>query len=345
MHRILIAALALAAFGTAAASENFVSSPTSPYPHGCATLNEMPEGVRGTRTQFLDGTIPLPDPFRNFANTNVRIQFLRQGCAEADRSILIMRASIPQTNDGVFQVAFLPAMRGTIGEEGYPLRLAAEPNTYLDDDAFGLIFEGETLQFFLDTPSPYSVGYEPADVMSPAQYNGEFELEMADPIFGAVYVADIPAYDGSLQWDDLPLSGRLSGNWVSDGASDQGFVIAFEELADGTQLVFISWYTYGADGSLLWLTGATTFQVGASQTDIPLELVTTGEFLGAKTADREVIGDSQLRAIDCNRLEFDYDLQALGLGTGTLVLKRLFSLETAGHACRDQVAREATVGS
>lgn len=344
MTRILTAVLALAACGLASASENFVSSPTSPYPHGCATLDQMPEAVRGARAQLLDGLIPMPDPFRNFANTNVRIRFLRQGCAEANRSLLIMEASIATTNDGVFQAAFLPAVRGAIGEDGYPLRLATEPNTYLDDDAFGLIFEGETLRFFLDTPSPYSTGYDPDEVMSPAQYNGALEVEMADPLFGAVYVAQIPAYDGSLQWDALPLGGRLSGNWVSDGAADQGFVVAFEELADGTQLVFLSWYTYGADGSLLWLTGAASFEVGASQADIPIELVTNGEFLGDKAADRQVVGDSQLRAIHCNRLELDFDLQAIGLGTGSLVLKRLFSLETAGHACRDQSAREAAVG-
>jgi hypothetical protein len=28
----------------------------------------------------------------------------------------------------------------------------------------------------------------------------------------------------------IPLSGRLSGNWVIDGAADQGFVISISEL-------------------------------------------------------------------------------------------------------------------
>ena len=123
---------------------------------------------------------------------------------------------------------------------------------------------------------------------------------------------------------------------------DQGFVIAFEELPDGGNFVFLSWYTYDLVGNLLWLTAGDRYDVGDSSIDLPLELVTNGLFMGNIRADRKVISTATLKAISCNQLEFFYDLTVLGLGGGTIILQRLHSLETAGYACRDQKRREET---
>ena len=152
----------------------------------------------------------------------------------------------------------------------------------------------------------------------------------------------------------LPLSGRLSGNWVVEGASDQGFVIAIselvpdaavpapEDLLDSPLLMFLSWYTYDANGDLLWLTGAAQFAMGDTEVTIPIEDVSNGEFLGGKTADRSVVGSVTITGNNCNDLSFQYDLGDIGLGSGTKHLERLFSLETAGYVCRDLEARMAT---
>jgi hypothetical protein len=91
------------------------------------------------------------------------------------------------------------------------------------------------------------------------------------------------------------------------------------------------------DGNLLWLTGA--FEIGDTQITIEIELVTNGEFLGTKVADREVVGSVSITANDCNDLSFNYELNDIGLGSGNERLERLFSLETAGYVCRDLDAR------
>jgi hypothetical protein len=103
--------------------------------------------------------------------------------------------------------------------------------------------------------------------------------------------------------------------------------------------MFLSWFTYDSDGEMLWLTGAAQFHMGAPFLTVPIEKVNHGEFMGNKTADREVVGSVTIAGSNCNNLRFDYDLTDIGLGTGTQNLHRLFSLETAGYTCRDLEAR------
>ncbi len=55
--------------------------------------------------------------------------------------------------------------------------------------------------------------------------------------------------------------------------------------------------------------------------------------------DREVIGSARLVAQDCNSLILEYSLEAIGLGSGTEILQRIFSLEIQGYACRDIQSR------
>ncbi len=151
----------------------------------------------------------------------------------------------------------------------------------------------------------------------------------------------------------MPLSGRLSGTWVDEGASDQGFVLAISEmvpdaipepseLLDSRLLMFLSWYTFDADGNMLWLTGNAEFQMGATAVTVPIVRVTNGEFMGSKAADREVVGSATITAVNCNDLAFEYTLDAIGMGSGIGHLQRIYSLETAGYTCRDLEARMET---
>ncbi len=243
------------------------------------------------------------------------------------------------------------------------MRLSSEPNTWgsadqsFDTRSFGGNTPGTTdghdrrWRFVLDKPAPWSYQFNEWS-HTPVDYNGSLALAVGGGI--GPNIVRVPS-TASLHKANprIPLSGRLSGNWVVDGASDQGFVIAISELVpdavptpddlmDSPLLIFLSWYTYDADGEMLWLTGAAQFAMGATEVTIPIEDVSNGEFMGSKKADRSVVGSVTITGNNCNDLSLQYNLTDIGLGSGTKRLERLFSLETAGYVCRDLEARIAT---
>jgi len=140
----------------------------------------------------------------------------------------------------------------------------------------------------------------------------------------------------------MALTGRLSGTWVVPGVPDQGLVLAFEEEGSSLMprgLFFLSWYTYDDQGALLWLTGNGFYERGAAEITVDILLVTHGQFLGTEEAEREIVGTARIVAQECNSLILEYDLEGIGLGSGTEILQRIFSLEIQGYACRDIQSR------
>jgi hypothetical protein len=92
---------------------------------------------------------------------------------------------------------------------------------------------------------------------------------------------------------------------------------------------------------MLWLTGAAGFGPGLTQVKIPIERVTNGEFRGSRRADRETVGSVRITSRSCNDLIFEFDYSGIGLGAGQRRLERLYSMEAAGHDCRDYEAKVA----
>jgi len=69
-------------------------------------------------------------------------------------------------------------------------------------------------------------------------------------------------------------------------------------------------------------------------------MVNPEEYNGAwQLRVREIVGTDRIVAQDCNSLVLEYDLEAIGLGAGTEILQRIFSLEIQGYACRDILSR------
>jgi len=202
--------------------------------------------------------------------------------------------------------------------------------------------------FILDNISPLWGGSAMTEAVTPSEYNDRITLELNWTDSSPGYFIDVPATADMLSpLTFMPLSGRLSGNWVTEGAEDQGIILSISEMPEEFPfwlpakpfLMFLSWYTYDELGDPLWLTGAARFAVDTTELTLPIELVTHGEFLGEVTADRDVVGTVTLTGNSCNDLGFEYNLTSLGLGSGNKHLQRLFSLETAGYTCRDLEAR------
>jgi len=310
--------------------------------------------------KFFEGEMQLVNGRDQLSEAVVRIY--RSPCAETNRSAIYFQFTTPVGVDS--QNYEVPTVRAVlIDGRSVLLSLAQEANTWgvwnLPSDSppvFGMNncsgngnFCTEIgWTFVLDNMSPIASDPALIEGLSPFQYNDSFKLEINGDDISGGYTIDVPSTASVLKSNPLtPLSGRFSGNWVISGASDQGLIIAVSEVpieeteweVTGSLLMFLSWYTFDSAGELLWLTGAAQFEPGATQVTVPIELVTNGEFLGTKVADREVVGSVTITGNNCNDLGFEYDLNDLALGSGTKHLKRTFSLETAGYTCRDLEAR------
>ena len=236
---------------------------------------------------------------------------------------------------------FMPRIFAEVGGKRYPLRLVNEPNSF-EQKQGGKLKSSGLNEFIMDGVAESEIA-NTENILSVAQYNGAFTLIIQDGFDPSTeFQLPISEYTGFQKPRKFPLNGRLSGTWVVEGANDQGFLVSFNEFIDETgvqNMVFLSWYTFNTDGSLLWFTAAAFHDVAADSVNLDIELVSNGEFLGSKTADREVVGSALLTAESCNEMTFEFDLTGMGLGSETVTLKRIFSLETAGFSCREQTAR------
>ncbi|HLF30924.1 MAG TPA: hypothetical protein VI566_07840 [Xanthomonadales bacterium] len=365
MKTNIVLLMALLLSFNAQAYSNFISNPYALFPPGCVTVPDRQLQLFGDDiVKVAEARISLPNA-RGDNLLPADLAVYRVACADPNRSVIWLEFVSPDYNYYLYET---PSV-GLIIDGGWRnFRLSREPDTWgvgNGDQNPGTVFGGEmggmgwetSWIFLLDSDTPLASqgsgwGYD----VTAAQYNDSLALHLRWQGTEGV-VIDIPSTASVFAAKSLiPLSGRLSGNWVVDGAPDQGFVIAVSELVgdsiplrnfvDGQDeleklplLFFLSWYTFDANGGMLWLTGASQFQMGDTEVTVPIVLVTNGEFLGDKTADREVVGSVTITGNNCNDLKFEYVLTDIGLGSGTKRLQRLFSLETAGYTCRDLEAR------
>ena len=340
LNKLSLAILMLFFSQAAVGIENFVTHATTLYPPACVSTAPLEQVFTpsDSRDVFLARLIRLT----SFPDTNeqedVEVFVYRRGCKDPDRSVIFLSTNLIAVSGSAF---FMPRLFAKIGATRYPLRLANEPNSF-EQHQGGTIKSLGFREYILDGVAESKIATTD-NIISIAQYNSAFTLIIQDG-FDASIELEVPVdlYTGFQRPRKFPLNGRLAGNWIVQDVPDQGFVIAFNEFinADGVQnMLFLSWYTYNTDGSTLWLTAGAFHDIAADSVDLELELVTNGEFLGRKIADRSIVGSATLTAESCNELTLTFILDELGLGSGTVTLNRIFSLETAGYACRDQTAR------
>lgn len=338
IQRLIILALSLSCGPAVFAAELFETNPTTPYPPGCiSTTRDGLDTPSSGRLVYAQDVIVLTNAGAGGGTANVQTTVFRRGCTEPGRSVLFIQFELVSPG----KEFAVPRLWAEVDGEEYPLRLTSEPNSFTHDET-GRDLPLGGYEFIVDGLAEQALRPN-TKILSPSQYSGAFTLKFQDVLDESrEFSVGIPEWNTSIVPFIFPLHGRLTGTWVAEGAADQGFVISFNEFIDGDsvrQLVFFSWYTFAADGSTLWLTAAATFEVGDGEVELSLERVTNGSFMGADAADREVVGSATLRAISCNEMALDFDLEALDLGTGVATLRRIFSLETSGYACRDLEAR------
>ncbi len=361
------------------ANSNFVTNPYLPYPPSCARMPATnATAIEETGAiQFFEGKVSLPDQ-QTFEQIEFVLKAYRSPCSEAGRSLVWLEFSLSQEiAKGDIQVMLPLVVADHEGETfGYTslMSLVSEPNSWgsggeVDRERMMLLSrphdnpdsteidklegEGRNWWFLLDNQSPLSDdGYYAGYGMPASAYNAHFTLRLRYPPDYNIVQIEVPSMEemSMSTREEFPITGRLSGNWVIEGASDQGFVLAISSLVypqveiDSRfppirMIIFVSHYTFDQTGDLLWLTGSAEFQPGVSQVSIPVDEVNHGKFRSSQAAQRRAIGQITLTANNCNDITLEYDYNGLGLGSGSKKLQRLFSLETAGYDCRDYAAR------
>jgi hypothetical protein len=371
------------------AGSNFVDNPLTPYPPSCATTQSLIAyqpglGYQGYPTtqqlvygensvRFYAKDLVLADSFGKFP---VNVSAYRLGCAEPNRSLIWLVFRIPDQvdNHGVNYASYrLPRVTAMDAQNRiWGMRLASEPNTWgVGQEAsktsrfIGDLrpskpmgdFRGVEWIFLLDNESPDLVPGKP-EGMPVSVYNDSFRLMLSPqkPYGNAppTHIIEVPSTSSLLSRNpQLPINGRLSGLWVTEGVPDQGVNLAistlpspplkpFDQNPVQALVMFFSWYTFDSDGQPLWLTGSAQFATGATEVAVPLVKVSGGKFMGQTQPQRQQVGHVTVRSNHCNDLTLNYSLQIPSAVTGIRRLQRLFAMETAGYACRDLDSRASS---
>ena len=169
----------------------------------------------------------------------------------------------------------------------------------------------EQFTFEVTFPDPGEVGYHCSVHGSPgAGMFGKLIVEAAPP--------------------PLALSRAHNGSWFNPATSGQGFLI--EVAADPAVLTF-AWFTWGADSSYDWLTGA-----GDYQGDTGSAVLTRsrgGAFNDPQTVSFSDAGTASFRLTACDAAEFSFTLTDPPR-SGTIPLRKLLP---PGPECPAPAAR------
>ncbi len=135
----------------------------------------------------------------------------------------------------------------------------------------------------------------------------------------------------------ISSANQYSGSWFDPSHNGEGFTI--EVLAENQ--VFVTWYTYDANGNQAWIVG--TGILSENTIDVSEAIITSGAIFGTDFNPTDVIrdvwGDFQIIFDDCHQATLTYNGPP-EYGTGTQSLQRLTTI--SGLACSNSTQSEAT---
>ncbi|MBS3743766.1 MAG: hypothetical protein KGY48_05360 [Wenzhouxiangellaceae bacterium] len=317
---------------------NFLTDLNTPFPPGCLSI-DLPEQPRSAESLVLDQTIAAPTINSDTRDGSVLVQAWRVACAGDEFSVMLVR----MRQVGGDLPIVVPEVFADSGDVDFPLhkaQLQLLPGSGNVGASGDIITTAGTTWMLAVDPVPLQEGDA---LFLPEDYNETFSLEFnwgsyapAEPE-GTVFLID--RFEPSLdppQFDEPVLNGRYSGQWVREGAANQGLVLQIAEQVD-ENFVFAIFFTY-LDGEPVWVTGNSTAGVPEpGPVTVPMFTLENGAFItdGNQPSADQVpptdAGSIEIEVIDCNRLQVNYDFTPLGKGTGSIELDRFIRI--AGYDC------------
>ncbi len=149
----------------------------------------------------------------------------------------------------------------------------------------------------------------------------------AEPVLGDEPVR-FPLIKRAVRTSGFPILELHTGSWYDPERSGRGFVVEITQAAPGTPnsnqpLMVVYWYDY-FEGRQVWMNGAQTFQWGASEVTVPMQITRGGQF-GAAFEPSQVEstpgwGSVTVKFTGCDRGQFRF---ASSFGDGEYSLRRI----------------------
>jgi hypothetical protein len=106
----------------------------------------------------------------------------------------------------------------------------------------------------------------------------------------------------------VDINDGMDGAWTSPNTPGQGFLIDAHRNPDGSNFMFVAWFTYG-DGTASgqrWLTAQGSFSGGLA--GLPVHETTGGRFDDPQSAETREVGRMDIDFSDCSNAWLSYSL-------------------------------------
>ena len=108
--------------------------------------------------------------------------------------------------------------------------------------------------------------------------------------------------------ESVDINAGMDGAWYEQDTSGQGYLIDTHVNPDGSNFIFVAWFTYGTDSASghRWLTAQGNYEGSSAELDV--YETTGGSFDDPIKPETEKIGTMRLEFFDCNYALLTYDL-------------------------------------
>jgi hypothetical protein len=155
---------------------------------------------------------------------------------------------------------------------------------------------------------------------------GTIPLQRVIP--GSGTVCEEQSSKAAITTEAVDINAGMDGAWVDNDTLGQGFLIDAHTNPDGSNYIFVAWFTYGDDtaSGQRWLTAQGDF--AGSTDEIDIYETTGGNFNDPQAIDLDKVGTMTIDFTDCSNAQLSYSLTDDDLA-GDMAISRLIPVGQA----------------